>query len=192
LDDNIEDSAQPDAEPGYAKVIDTNGDGEITPEDRMILGQTFPDFEAGLNSNFKYKNLTLNLLFSGVVGIEKPVNISNLGLAWDYRKNHYASWDFWTPDNPSNEYPANRLNVNTNPGAAIFEDASFVRLKDVRLGYDLSQVGRELINLSKLSIYFNVNNVFTLTKWTGIDPEIRNQESIPLQRTYVIGLNVEF
>ncbi|MBN2638262.1 MAG: TonB-dependent receptor [Bacteroidales bacterium] len=192
LDDNIEDSAQPYAEPGFAKVIDTNGDGEITPEDRMILGQTFPDFEAGLNSNFKYKNFTLNLFFSGVVGIEKPVDFSHLANAWDYRKNHYDLWDFWTPDNPSNEYPANRLNVNANPHAPIFKDASFVRLKDVRLGYDLSQVGRELINLSKLSIYFNVNNVFTLTKWPGIDPELRNQESIPLQRTYVIGLNVEF
>ncbi len=191
LDDNIEDSAQPFAEPGFVKATDKNGDGEITPEDRIIRDVN-PDFIAGLNSNFKYKNLSLNLLFSGVVGGLKSFNYTNLALAWDYRRNHYDYFDFWTPDNPTNKYPANRLNVNLNPTASMLEDASFVRLKDVRLAYDLSQVAKELINLSKLSIYFNVNNVFTLTNWPGIDPELSNQESIPLQRTYVMGLNVEF
>jgi len=192
LDDNIGESPQPDAKPGWVKIIDKNNDGKISELDRMILGQTFPDFVAGLNSNFKYKNLSLNLFFSGVVGIEKPNNLGNPAHANEYRLNNYRTWDYWTPENPSKKYPANKPDVNKTPYADFMEDASFVRLKDVRVAYDLSQVAKELINLKSFNIYFNVNNVFTITNWSGIDPELSNQQSIPMQRTYMMGLNVEF
>ncbi|WP_162417489.1 SusC/RagA family TonB-linked outer membrane protein [Cyclobacterium roseum] len=194
LDDNIEGSAQPNAQPGWVKIIDKNEDGEITERDRMILGQTFPDFVAGLNSNFRYKNLSLNLFFSGVVGIEKPNNLGDPEMgANQYRANNWDLWDHWRPDIPSTKYPANKAGANLLPSRVPrFADASFVRLKDVRLAYDLSQVGKDLIILKSLKIYFNVNNVFTITNWSGIDPELSNQESIPFQRTYVMGLNVGF
>ncbi|WP_209330778.1 SusC/RagA family TonB-linked outer membrane protein [Lunatimonas salinarum] len=192
LDDNIGESAQPNAKPGWVKVVDTNGDGEITPEDRVIRGQTFPDFVGGLNSNFKYKNLSLNLFFSGVIGIERPNELGNPGLTWEYRRNNINTWDYWTPENPTNRYPANKINVNANPGAPLFEDASFVRLRDLRVAYDLSQVAKRLLNVSSFNISFNVNNVFTLTNWTGVDPELSDQESIPLQRIYVMRVNIGF
>jgi TonB-linked SusC/RagA family outer membrane protein len=195
LDDDIANSPQPHAKPGYAKVKDISGpsdepDGVITSDDRQIIGRVDPLLNFGFNNNLKFKNLSLNLFFQGNYGVEKPNDIGNPHLTWEYRRNNVNYWNYWTPENPTNQYPANKNNVNISPKAWIFEDASYVRLKNLKLNYDLSSLVEG--KLQHLDVYFNMSNVFIITKWNGVDPEISNQEAAPLQSIYSFGVNVTF
>ena len=195
--DDIANSPQPSAQPGFVKVKDISGpdgvpDGILSSDDRTIVGQVNPDFTFGINSNFTYKDLSLNLFFQGVSGIEKPNDLGNPETTWEYRRNNTDTWDYWTPDNPSNTYPANRSLVNKSPLAPIFENASYVRLRDLKINYNLTKAISKTLNVTNCNIYFNVNNAYTWTKWTGVDPEVRRQEDAPIPRIYALGLNITF
>jgi len=187
---SIPDGPQPHAKPGYVRVKDINDDNVITPEDRMILGRVDPLLNFGFNNTLQYKNLSLNLFFQGNYGVEKPNDIGNTQNTWEYRRNNVNYWDFWTPNNPTNKYPANKNNVNISPRAYIFENASYVRLRNLKLNYDFSSLLKG--KFQHLDVYFNMSNVFIITKWNGVDPEISNQEAAPLQSIYSFGVNVTF
>jgi TonB-linked SusC/RagA family outer membrane protein len=186
--DNMAESPQPNTKPGYAKVADLNGDGKINARDKTIIGSRQPDFTWGLSNTITYKNFSLNVFMHGVVGTSRsnPLLADNVNSGVRYntmRKN------WWTPNNPTNDFYANDVNANIY-GARIFQSDSFLRLKDVSLSYDLPATLLEQVRLSKVRVYVNARNLYTLTKWTALDPELNTQDAIPLQKEFLLGLNI--
>jgi TonB-linked SusC/RagA family outer membrane protein len=196
LDDDIANSHQPDALPGDVKVVDINGDGEITTDDRGILGNSQPKFTIGINNTLKYKNVSLSFFIYSVQGVTKSSPLWGTFVN-NYQANIY-NYDFWSETNPTNEFPANREN-NNKYGASRLEDASFTRLKDVTLNYSFNKNLISKFKLNQLDIFFNAKNLFTITNYKyGMDPEFdgvsvtNGNSAIPLSKTYLIGLKLGF
>lgn len=187
--DDLTKSPQPNTKAGYAKVVDLNGDGKISAQgDKTILGSNQPSFVWGLGNSFKYNNFTLYVFMQGVVGTSKPnpfyADVVNSGVRYNtYKKN------WWSPTNPTNDFWANDINANIY-GVPIVQSNSYMRVKDVSLAYDLSKNLLARLKLTRVKIYFDARNLLTVTKWDGLDPEINSLTSIPLQREFVLGLNV--
>ena len=100
--------------------------------------------------------------------------------------------NYWTPESPTNAYPANRPATNLGLPVGFYENASFVRLKDVSLAYQVpSRVARR-IGAGTLRLYVDGRNLWTSTKWTGLDPEFGSQYGVPQARTIIGGLDVSF
>jgi hypothetical protein len=102
--------------------------------------------------------------------------------------------DLWTPDNPTNEFVMNNLQAEYMSGIRgyVYDPASFIRLKDLSLSYEVPAKLIDKAGLSKLRIYITGRNLMTYTKWRGLDPELSDQEAIPLQKEYVFGLSLGF
>jgi TonB-linked SusC/RagA family outer membrane protein len=178
--------------PGYAKVRDLNGDGVINAKDRTIIDKMQPDFTWGFANTFKYKNITLYIFAQGVYGtraVNSMLSDNNVNAGVRYTT---VVKNWWTPDNPTNDFYANVLNATGGLTVPIVENSSFVRVKDISLSYDFSPAILEKLKLSKLRVYVEARNPFTFTKWSGLDPEFTSQNSIPLQKEYLVGLNVSF
>jgi TonB-linked SusC/RagA family outer membrane protein len=186
--DDIANSAQPTALPGDVRVKDVNGDGAIDEDDRAIQGNKQPDFSAGINNTISYKNFTLNFFINTVQGFE----LSNP--LWGTFYNNYDSnvynYDFWSPTNPTNDYPANR--TGTNPFSAKPRGkGSFIRLKDITLSYDLTKELIPNLPFETLQIFVNAKNVATWTDYEfGWDPEFDSDNAIPLNRSFMLGVRV--
>ncbi|WP_256013842.1 SusC/RagA family TonB-linked outer membrane protein [Desertivirga xinjiangensis] len=188
LTDDLSTSPQPDVKPGYAKVVDQNNDGKINDLDNVIFGSRQPDFIWGLGNNFRYKNFSLYLFFQGVQGTSRNNPLLSDNVQSGVRNNTTRK-NWWSPTNPTNEYYANALGVNIH-GVGILESDSYARLKDASLAYDVPAKILNQIKISRLKVYANARNLLTITKWTGTDPELNEQNSIPLQREFVFGLNI--
>ncbi|GAA4305000.1 TonB-dependent receptor [Compostibacter hankyongensis] len=188
--DDIANSPQPDAKPGYAKVRDLNGDNKITPDgDRTIIGSRQPSFIWGMGNTFKYKNLSLYVFVRGVEGTNRSNSLlSDNGVQSGVRYNTVKK-NWWTPENPTNDFYANAVGANKN-GAPIYQSDAFVRIQDISLSYNFGASVLEKLKLSRLRLYVEAHNLVTFTKWTGMDPELNDQEGIPLQKEYMIGLNI--
>jgi TonB-linked SusC/RagA family outer membrane protein len=180
--------------PGYIKIKDVNTDGKLTAEDRQIIGQQDPKMIWGLTNSFSYKNFTLDIFIHGVQGVTRRNELmSDLGVTAGVRHNTTKK-NWWTPTNPSNEFWMNHVDAHRMAGveAAIYETADFTRIKDISLSYDLPSTYLTKTGLNKLKIYLTGRNLFTFTNWRGLDPELSSQVTIPLQKEYVIGLNLGF
>jgi len=196
----VDGSAQPNAALGDLKFVDENGDGEINPDDRVVLGDPFPNFNIGLSNTFSYKGFNLSLFFDGSFGnellnfsrIDSENPISPLRNRQDYVLNR------WTPDNPTNENPSF---INNNLARAVndrtVEDASFVRLKNLTFGYDFPNLAIKGIN--NFSLYTTVQNVFLITDYSGYNPEVSSlggsnlkvdYNAYPISRTFTLGVRV--
>lgn len=193
--------------PGDLKYRDINDDGVINSSDRVILGKAIPDLTWGLTNNFSFWNFNLDVLIQGVEGVERlNGNLINTYSPNDFRRNRIAEplLNRWTPDNPTNQYPS-FVNPTSQGGANALinsrtvEDASYIRLQSVRLGYNVPVNNFSLFN--RLSIYITGQNLLTLTDYSGVDPASNASGSntialdfnaYPLPKTYLIGLNVEF
>jgi len=187
------------AQPGDIKFKDFNGDGVVDPNhDRAIIGKQFPDLTYSLNLNLEWKGFDFSAFFQGVQGIEGyfyyeiacPFSgVANLGSWW---------MDRWTPTNPSNTMPRVTLDeYRTNVHSSFYmEDASYLRLKNIELGYTINQKVISKIGIGSIRVYGNIQNAFTITKFKGFDPEQTvNQtraESFPQVRVMTIGINVNF
>jgi TonB-linked SusC/RagA family outer membrane protein len=158
-----------DGRTGGTKVKDYNGDGTITAADQVITGNPNPKFIYGFSTNFTYKNFDLSVFLSGTYGndiynvsrasFENPLGQRNLlaGVA-----NH------WTADNPNNEY-ASPLQGGRLPISDRFvENGSYLRCKNITLGYRLPKIK----GVNSARIYVSTNNLFTVTNYTGYDPEV--------------------
>ena len=193
--------------PGDLKFKDLNGDKTINGEDRAVIGDPIPDFTWGLTSNLKVKNFTLDIVMQGVEGVDKlNANLANSMFPNNFRQNRMAKplLNRWTPDNPSNKYPSFINPLASGGETAVVntltvEDASYIRLQSVRLGYNVPV--KNIGMFSKLALYFTVQNLFTITDYLGTDPAAdasgSNTSAIdfnayPVPRTYMIGVNVEF
>jgi hypothetical protein len=104
--------------------------------------------------------------------------------------------NWWTPENPTNEWVMNHINAEIMGGINVnnryYQDASFVRVKDISLSYDIPSglLGRS--GFSKARFYVTGRNMLTFTKWVGLDPELNDQRATPMQKEYVLGLNFSF
>jgi TonB-linked SusC/RagA family outer membrane protein len=184
-------SPQPTAHPGWVKIQDTNGDGKIDASDRTILGSLQPSYSAGLTNTVKIRRVTLSAFFNTVQGVTRANDLLSTSQTFtDVRRNMvYRTW--WTPSTPVNDYPSNSNSSNPQ-GVAFYEDASFIRLKDASISYDLPEKFAAQFNGQSARIYLNGRNLWTKTNWTGLDPELDNQRAVPLEKTITAGLTVRF
>lgn len=196
------------ARAGDRKYRDINADGVIDEKDRTIIGNALPDFTWGFNNNISFKNFNLSFFIQGSQGNEMA-NLNLLALE-DFRGTQNVSAEAglnrWTPTNPSNQYPRALANRTIDVGtfsSAIVEDASYVRLKNITLAYDLPSSFIEKVNVRNLRVYVSATNLMTWTHYSGFDPEGSafgtatsypgvDQGRYPLTKTYLLGLNIGF
>jgi len=204
---------QPGAKPGDVRYVDTNGDGVITASDNTYLGSGTPRFSYGASLNLSYVGFDFKVLLYGVQGAE-AINggAFNLSKSADFVgvwSNFYASrMDRWTPSNPNSNQPrvtSNDTNGNDRFSSRYVEDASYLRARNMELGYTLPQALLGKIQVRGARVFASVDNVFTITKYTGYDPEIStvanynnplsygvDYGNYPQARTYRLGFNVQF
>lgn len=191
-DDNIGNSSQPTAQPGDIRYKDINDDGNIDSDDKQIIGSRTPDFMAGLTNSFRYKNFKISVFLNSVYGVTMPNRLYTTGVN-SYRQNSYNK-NFWSVNNPTNEYPAN-VDRDVNPmNMKFYEDASFLRLQDVTFSYTFPKQLCKKVKLKDAEIYFNLKNLATWTDWTGLDPEFTQwsgQYATPQVKSFLIGVRVK-
>ncbi|MDR2498265.1 MAG: TonB-dependent receptor [Tannerellaceae bacterium] len=189
---------------GDLKLADLSGpdgvpDGKVDDNDRSILGQTQPKWTGGLTNTFSYRNLSLSIFIQTVQGIMS--NNQVIGTVSDElgRRNGPAEIGFWTPQNRSNEWRSLGNHSNSH-GYGFPMDASYTRIKDVTLSYNLPQAWMKAAGLSAVQIYVSGRNLATFTDWLGWDPEARYDVrgtsnwdiNYPVTRDLVFGLNLTF
>ena len=181
---------------GGVKVQDTNGNGSIDPDDRQILGSDVPKLIGGMTHRFKYKGFDLSALTFARFGsmIVSPVYGGFRFLSG--RVNQY-NVDYWTPDNPTNAFPRPNSNLESPYfGSTLrYFDGSFVKIRNINLGYSFSVKLLQDIKIQSLRVYLGAQNPFVFSSYTskynGIDPE-NPTTSTPPFRTFLVGLNVKF
>ncbi|MEH6306655.1 TonB-dependent receptor [Olivibacter sp. CPCC 100613] len=183
--------------PGDIRVKDQNGDNVITADgDRIVVGSQVPKWSLGWNNDFSYKNFDLNVNIFARIG--QMINANYL-TRYDPQaaENSTADIGYWTPENPSNEWP--RPNANLSRTSMLYTstlgytDGSFVKLRNVTLGYTLPASVTDKWGLAKLKVYVSGRNLAMWSKTiNGYDPERGGSESAPLTRLIVAGINVNF
>jgi TonB-linked SusC/RagA family outer membrane protein len=189
--DDIANSAQPAAKPGDVRVRDVNGDGKIDPLDRTIIGSREPSYIAGLSNTLRYRRFTASAFLQTVQGVTRVNDLLNTDQTFTDVRRNMVERTWWTPENPINTYPANS-NTSNLLLVQFYEDASFVRLRDVSLSYDLPAALTSRFGSESLRLYVNGRNLWTSTEWSGLDPELSGQRAVPLERTIIGGINVAF
>ncbi|MFV0469129.1 MAG: SusC/RagA family TonB-linked outer membrane protein [Dysgonomonas sp.] len=184
--------------PGDPKFKDNLKDGHIDKNDRVVLGSTQPDFTYGFSSSAKYKGFDLFILFQGSQGnkvynqlrrfLETPNDAYNASA---------VLLDSWTETNPSNTVPKiTGTPISSELDSRYIEDASYLRLKTLTLGYSLGKIPLASSNQNlKIRIFATAQNLFTLTKYTGYDPEISGGVDLgtyPMSRTFIVGASISF
>ncbi|MCX2678486.1 TonB-dependent receptor [Galbibacter sp. EGI 63066] len=187
----------PTARPGDIKFADINGDGQIDSEnDRVILGNTLPDWNGGLTNTFMYKDFTFSFFLQTVQGVLR--NNPDIYYTDEVgRRNIPADVGYWTAENQSNEWPS-LVAYQNNKGYEHPKDASYLRIKDVRLSYNIPNELLEKYNIQSMMLYVAGRNLYTFTDWIGWDPESDQvsrggdgwENNYPLTRTISLGLNI--
>ena len=170
-------------QPGDVRFIDLNDDGLIDEQDREILGSPHPKVVYGLNGNFTYKGFDLSLFFLGNAGL-KIYNADRMqGLDPTYPFNMYAEVENrWHGANTSNSIPrmtTKRDNLNHRTSDLFIESGDFFRLKNLVLGYTVPPALTERIGLTRARVFITGQNVFTLTGYSGMDPELGYTDADP-------------
>lgn len=205
-------SQQPNAQAGDIKFKDINGDGVIGADDRTNLGHYMPDFTYGLNFNANFKNFDLSLFLQGVQGNEIYSNIRfhTEGMSRLFNASTVVL-DRWTPNNTQTDVPravSGDPNGNARASSRWVEDGSYARLKNLSLGYTVPDAFLQSIaknSISNLRIYVSAQNLFTITDYSGYDPEIAVRTEIdqslgmgidfgqfPAARTFLGGIQLTF
>ena len=190
---------QPDAVPGDFKFNDVNGDGVINADDRTLIGNPTPDFTFGLTANAAYKGWDISVFLQGMAGND----IFNATRRYDLPTSNMPSWALnrWTGEGTTNEYPRLTMSdVNRNYARSsdfYVEDGSFIRVKNLQLGYNFKTALLDKLGIIKCRAYYSGNNLLTFTGYSGFDPEIGSGVGIdrgiyPQARTHSIGINISF
>lgn len=190
---------QPAAKAGDFKFVDIDGDGDVDNNDRTILGTPFPDITYSLNGNIAYKGFDLNIFFQGVKGNSIFNSVRALGLNAGYGYNLLEeSKQAWSPTNPDATIPRLSMTDPNNNWTRVsdffIEDGSFLRLKNVTLGYTLQ---KKIFSRVELRVYVTAQNLLTFTKYSGMDPEVGITNSgvdvgmYPLSRVYMSGISLK-
>ena len=206
--DNIAASAQPGAQPGDVRYRDTNGDGKIDFNDRVHVGRAFPKLQYGLNLTAGYGGFDLAVFFQGVQGN----SVYNAGAYWlgrfDDPTNYLAGLAPWTAANPSTTTPRLALQSGTNTfgnTTRFLEDGSYLRLKNLQIGYTIPQaLVAKTKGVSSVRLYLASQNLFTVTRYSGYDPETIggldgslltrgvDEGNYPNPRTFTVGAQLGF
>ncbi|MGY6648365.1 SusC/RagA family TonB-linked outer membrane protein [Wenyingzhuangia sp. IMCC45574] len=192
---------------GDSKIRDINGDGLIDDNDRTYVGSGTPDFEMGFNFNASYKNFDLAMQWFGSYGGE----IVNGSKTFAYHSGlHRDLFYAWSPFNTDTNIPANRggnSNSQTNTFSYrgnsdyFLEDGSFLRLRNIALGYTIPKKISKKMGVNKLRFYIQAQNALTFTKYTGFDPEVGNnglstrgldKGTFPMTAQYKGGIQLQF
>ncbi len=209
LKDDIADngSGRANVKPGDIKYRDVNGDGTVNDMDKGLMGRSLPIHSGGFNNNFSYKNFDMNLFLQWNYG-NTIYNANRLIFEGNginvFDLNQFASYnDRWTPENQNNTYfrTSGAGPVGRN-STRVLEDGSYLRLKTVSLGYNFPKQIIKTLSLSSLRVNFSAQNLLTLTKYTGFDPEVAVRNSVltpgldysayPQTRSFVFGINATF
>ena len=181
-------------EPGDIKVKDQNGDGKITPEDdRVILGQQTPKLTLGFNNKFQYKQWELDVFLYGRFGhmIRNSNKLGFIPSGWQ----NQAVYDYWTPENATDDMPRPNFNRDQNMlyfSTLGYEKGDFVKIKDVTLAYNVPLKWISKIGLSRLRVYGTMKNFFTFTSVEDYDPEGSGSIYYPITKELVFGVNIAF
>lgn len=186
--------------PGDVKFLDINNDGQVNDFDRSFLGDPNPSFTFAMNNSFAYKGFDLGIFLQGVQGndIFNANRVFQEGMAVAQNQTT-AVLERWTGPNTSNTMPRavfNDPNKNTRPSNRFIEDGSYLRIKNVTLGYQLPKSLIQRAKLSNARVYLSGQNLHTFTKYTGFDPETGvngiDLSLYPVSRTISVGINVGF
>lgn len=175
----ISEGVQP-GDPKYKKLTN-DGTNRITDADRTIIGNGQPKHTGGFTNNFTYKNWDLNIFLQWSYGndvlnanrmfFENPASKTNTNMFATYKNR-------WTPDNPESNIPRAKALDSKYYSSLYVEDASFLKLKSISLGYNLSKETLKKIRLQALRLYFSAENIATITGYSGSDPEVSVQNSV--------------
>ena len=183
--------------PGDLKYADINNDGVINADDRTVIGNPHPDLLVNFNGSLEFNGLDFNFMFQGVNGVDRLLmGNGNLPIN-DNRSNVLTYWiDRWTPENPSTSLPRVGGQNNAEVSTFYIQDASYLRLKNIELGYTLPKEVTEKFKISKLRLFVGGQNMLTFTGLENFDPERANgsqsNRGVPLYKTITMGINVKF
>lgn len=199
-------NARSTVRPGDIKYVDQNKDGDVTDADMVVIGRTRPIHTGGLNNNFTWKSVSLNVFFQWSYG-NQLMNANRIifeGNIFNRNINQFKTYvDRWSEDNPGSKNhrvggggPSGRYSTRT------LEDGSFLRLKTAQLSYAFPKKLIGKIGLSELQLFISGQNLFTLTSYTGMDPEVSTRHSAltpgfdyssyARNRIYTGGVNITF
>ncbi len=190
--------------PGMTKYKDINGDGKITPEDRTSIGNGYPDFYGGITNRFQFYGVDFSFMFQFSIGND-VYNAMRMYLTQSRmeRTQMLAEvGDRWTVTNASGAVPSATGYIPYDVSSRFIEDGSFLRLKNITLGYTLPEKWTKKIYVSKLRVYATAQNLFCLTKYSGYDPEVSTLTSpltpafdwgaYPKSLVLTMGLDIQF
>lgn len=190
--------------PGVVKYKDRNGDGIITTADRTVIGNTLPKWFGGITNSFRFKNVDLSFMLQFNYGND-IYNATRLYATQTRsgRRNMLAeAADRWSPTNASNKVPAFDGYITNDVYSRFVEDGSFLRLKNVTLGYTLPAKWTKKAYVSKLRVYATGQNLFCLTGYSGYDPEVSRYQdpmrpgldwgAYPRSKVFTFGLDIQF
>lgn len=192
----------PNAQKGDLRYVDSDGNGQLDANDKVYKGSYQPDFEVGFNIDATYKDFDFSAQFYGVSGN----TIYNGQKQYAYStKRHRDLVNSWTDNNPTSNIPTPRSNIehpNVQTSSDYFlEDGSFLRLRNIILGYSLKTILLDKIGIEKLRLFINAQNPITWTKYSGFDPEVGSSNpfeggldrgSYPVSSTYSAGISIIF
>jgi TonB-dependent starch-binding outer membrane protein SusC len=180
--------------PGDIKVADLNSDKRITAtDDRTVVGSAVPKYSFGFSNDFKLGSFDLNVYVFGRIGQMFTSDYAN-----KFEPNaieNGANVNYWTPENPTNDYP--RPNVNLSRAALPFAttlgylDGSFVKIRNITLGYNLPSTFAKRLGISNLRVYVSAKNYFSFAKVKDYDPEGSGSFDRPLTKLLLTGLNID-
>ena len=196
---------QPNAAPGDLKFVDTNNDGALDDDDKVYFDSGLPKLEYGLTFNAYFKNFDLTMFFQGTQGN----NMYNGMKMWLYRTDRIENIsadlvNAWSPNNTGSNIPRNVStdpNSNIRPSDYFLEDGSYLRLRNLQIGYTLPSDLVSKASLSRARIYVSAYNILTITNYSGFDPGISNSGLFtrgvdrgfyPLTKSFVLGVNLGF
>lgn len=192
--------------PGDIKFADLDGNGSINSNDRTVIGDPYADFFGGLTNTFKYKNFDISLFTTFSVGNEIASNwrtgLDHLG-GTNYNNILESYENRWTGEGTSNWTPrATKSSWNMKNSSYFIEDGSYFRLKNITFGYSLPSNFLKSAGFEQTRIFASINNVFTITDYSGYDPEAASGTNAttfgidnlvtPQPRTFLLGINLNF
>jgi TonB-linked SusC/RagA family outer membrane protein len=201
---------QPNAQPGDIRFVDANNDGIISEDDRVNVGNPNPDFSYGFGGNARWRDFDLSVFFQGTHG-NKIYNglrqdLEGMTLEFNYGK---STLNAWTPENPT-DFPRaviNDPNYNSRTSDRFLESGSYLRMRTLQVGYTLPKTLLERVKITSCRVYLGFDNLFTLTKYNGYNPDLGRYSggtsqgifdrgvdfghvSYPLARTSMLGLQL--
>lgn len=186
---------------GQIKVQDTNGDGVINADDRVLLGSDVPTFQAGITNRFSYKNFDVSFFLFGRFGqmIVSGFHQDNNALAGRYQQ---IKVDYWTPNNPNAEFPRPFSNQEFPQyrQTLIYFDGSFIKMRNINFGYTFNSTVAKKFGMESLRLFSSIQQPFIwssfISKYNGVDPETSgtsvNNGATPSTRVFTVGINAKF